>query len=105
MSTIGIRVVLRGALDGAFVLLNTGFLPIEGSQAESHAILGSTCPRVACVPTCPAGPMTCTVTAGSLVGTCTGICGICYHVQLCPGTKPKISDPNATLPCTCSSGC
>ncbi len=69
---------LRMSLVLAFVLFNTRFLPIPGSQAESYAVFGA-CPQSPCKKcklTFPGWGVTdCKV--GGWIGTCTGWCGWC----------------------------
>lgn len=95
---------VRGCLLAGLVLLNTGFLPIDGTQAESAAAFGG-CPQVPCPGGCVTGLGPCTVNGPPLaaqqwIGTCTGWCGICNNSAFkCSGITAGL------LTCYCGPGC
>ena len=103
-SVCGFFDVVRICLILSLVLLNTGFLPVPGTQTESHAILGVCAPGVACPATCaaPVAGLICTVTGppGAKIagGTCGGWCGGCFDAPKCGGAY-------GLVPCWCSFGC
>jgi len=89
------------------VMLNTGFLPIEQTQKGSVAALGVCGGPIVkcttCVLTPPAGTCTVATPVNYPGNACAGFCGFCsVGTKTRNGTKPKITNPNQTLPCTCS---
>jgi hypothetical protein len=97
----GLLDVMQICLIVSLVLLNTGFLPVPGSQSESYAVLGVCGGRGACPATCTAPVIgtVCTVAgAGASGGTCATWCGGCFNAPQCGGTY-------GILPCWCSWGC
>lgn len=107
----------RGVLDSLIVATlvalgasNAGFMPLEGTQTNAHALFGG-CTLYNCPATCgETVPLlidgnliwvtdVCDVIGTQFVGVCSGLCGVCPLGLRCYGNFEDLGGP-----CYCSSG-